>query len=180
MIVYLVGMPGSGKTTIGKKLARQLKFSFVDLDKLIEEEIGKSITFLFEHYGENAFRKIERKMLLKNKNLTNTIISCGGGTPAFYKNMEFMCKNGITVYLNAPTNILISRITQAKKARPMLAAYDKSQLNEVLEKILHNRISYYQMALLSVTVPVKSLKTLAGMVFCQIKIKQIAVKNYLQ
>jgi shikimate kinase len=88
--VYIIGFMGSGKTTTGKKLASMLGWSFIDMDKKIEEYTGKKITELFSNYGEEYFRNIESEVLRKLKSETDVVISTGGGTPCHGSNMDFM------------------------------------------------------------------------------------------
>jgi shikimate kinase len=85
--IYLLGMMGVGKSTLGKQLARQLHYSFIDLDKSIEKEEGKSIPDIFAQLGEGYFRKVERQMLLKTAERNHIVVAVGGGTPCFYENM---------------------------------------------------------------------------------------------
>ena len=99
MKVFLVGFMGSGKTTIGKKLANYLKCDFIDLDKLIEAKVGMSIVEYFELYGESAFSDLEREVLQKTDFPENVIIATGGGAPCFGDNMSWMNENGLVAYL---------------------------------------------------------------------------------
>jgi len=89
---------GCGKTTIGKKLSKALQLPFIDLDTLIEKNENTSINTIFDTFGENYFREIERKYLLKVFEYETGIIATGGGTPCFFNNMELMNKNGISVF----------------------------------------------------------------------------------
>ena len=95
----MIGFMGSGKSTVGKRLAANLKWSFIDLDERIETETGMKISSIFSEKGELHFRHIESKVLRDLKNEENTIISTGGGTPCFNENMDFMTRTGLTVYL---------------------------------------------------------------------------------
>ncbi len=98
-ILYIIGFMGSGKSTAGKKIASHIGWSFIDLDKKIEEHTGKTIPEIFSQDGENYFREIETKLLRNLKTGSDTVISTGGGTPCHSDNMNFMLKTGLTLYL---------------------------------------------------------------------------------
>ncbi|OQY05321.1 MAG: hypothetical protein B6I20_01495 [Bacteroidetes bacterium 4572_117] len=87
MLIYLIGFMGSGKTTVGKKLARKLSYNFIDLDAQIELEIGTNITDYFEQFGEEKFRLIEHQVLHNTYKLENTVVSTGGGAPCYFNNI---------------------------------------------------------------------------------------------
>ncbi|MFN5829806.1 MAG: shikimate kinase, partial [Bacteroidota bacterium] len=89
-VVYLTGFMGSGKTTVGKKLAAQLNYTFIDLDSYIEKQEGRSISELFNEHGENYFREVEHQCLQTLLKLEKLVIACGGGTPCFYDAMQQM------------------------------------------------------------------------------------------
>ena len=99
MKIYLVGFMGCGKSTYGKKLAGKLKYSSVDLDKLVEEKAGKTVYEIFESEGEDAFRKLEAEALRETADLDNCVIATGGGAPAYWENMAWMNENGKAVFL---------------------------------------------------------------------------------
>ena len=103
---------GCGKTTTGKKLAKKLGYSFLDLDKEIEKQQKNTIAQIFESKGEDYFRKLEHQFLTDFNLNKNTVVSCGGGTPCFYNNMEMMNKIGYTVYIQMTTEALFSRLKQ--------------------------------------------------------------------
>ncbi|MCJ7616788.1 MAG: shikimate kinase, partial [Desulfobacterales bacterium] len=119
-IVYIIGFMGSGKSTAGKKLASHLGWSFIDLDRRIEEHTGKSIPELFSKYGEDYFRDVEANVLKRLKSQTNTIISAGGGTPCHGDNMDFMLETGLTVYLKLTSVQLKYRLSESKGERPLI------------------------------------------------------------
>ena len=134
---------GSGKTTTGKKLASLLGWSFVDLDKKIEEHTGKSIPELFSQYGEVYFRYIESEVLKKMKSLTNTVISTGGGTPCHDDNMDFMLETGLTLYLKLTPAQLKSRLSETGAERPLLKDIDNGNLLSFIGNKLTLREKYY-------------------------------------
>lgn len=101
MLYFLIGFMGAGKTTLGKRLARQAALPFIDLDVYIETNSGKSISALFAAIGETAFRALEREALERltaTHEAQSAIISCGGGTPCFNDNMAWMNDHGTTIY----------------------------------------------------------------------------------
>ena len=112
--IYIIGFMGSGKSTAGKKLASLMGWTFVDLDKKIEEFAGKSIPEIFAQDGETSFREIEAKILRSLNSLKNTVISTGGGTPCYSDNMEYMLDTGLTLYLKLTPGQLKSRLSGIK------------------------------------------------------------------
>src|SRR5437660_384427 len=98
MKIFLMGYMGSGKSAVGKCLAKKLNFYFIDFDDYVEKEAGKSVSEIFSNGGEKKFRELENKYLKKLLHINNAVVSLGGGTPCFYNNMELIKKNGISVY----------------------------------------------------------------------------------
>ena len=111
---------GSGKTTIGKALAKELGMPFYDLDWYIESRMRKTVKELFDSVGEEGFRQIERNMLHEVAEFENVIISCGGGTPCFFDNMDYINQQGDTVYLKASPEVLYGHLKMGKAVRPLL------------------------------------------------------------
>ena len=118
--IFLIGLPGSGKSIFGKSLAAALDLNHVDLDQVIESKTNKSIDALFEIHGEAYFREIEKNALqeLLEKSSTD-ILSCGGGTPCFYDNMSRMNVAGLTIFLDIPVSTIVKRIAE-NHDRPLL------------------------------------------------------------
>jgi shikimate kinase len=143
-IIYIVGFMGSGKTTAGKKLASLLGWSFVDLDKKIEEHEGKSIPEIFSQNGEDYFRKIESYLLRNLKTKSDTVISTGGGTPCYSDNMDFMLGNGLTLYLRLTPGELKSRLSESKGERPLIKDLDQKELLSFIEQRLSDREKWYE------------------------------------
>ncbi len=146
MLVYLLGFMGSGKSTLGAKVARRIGYSFHDLDTIIEEKQGKSISRLFEEAEESGFRAIEKEALHDTFLLKNTIIACGGGTPCFFDNMEKMNHNGLTVYLRLSPGSLFHRLAPQKLQRPLIASMPDLPLMEYIIRESESREVFYSQA----------------------------------
>jgi len=143
MKVFLVGFMGSGKTTIGKKLANYLKCDFIDLDKLIEAKVGMSIVQYFELHGESAFRDLEREVLQKTDFSENVIIATGGGAPCFGDNMSWMNENGLVAYLSLSPKALASRLENSKTDRPLIRNLKGDELEGFISAKLAEREPFY-------------------------------------
>ncbi|HEX5001402.1 MAG TPA: shikimate kinase [Bacteroidia bacterium] len=161
MMIFLIGFMGSGKTTVGKRLAKALAMEFVDLDELVEQSSGKSITQLFEA-GEKSFRVKETAVLKKTSSLQNVIVATGGGTPCFNENMTWMNRHGITIYIKMSTGSLYRRLSQAKEERPLVAGKKGDELKSFVEKVVAEREKYYIKALYTVKGEDLDIKSLAG------------------
>ncbi|HUS85949.1 MAG TPA: shikimate kinase [Bacteroidales bacterium] len=144
MIVYLIGFMGSGKTSVGLKLARKLNREFLDLDEMIESNEGKSIGFIFEERGKEYFRKLEAKYLRQTVNFEDIIVACGGGTPCYHDNMDFMKSSGFTIYLMMTPSALKSRLESTGNKRPLIADMDENKLLKFIERKLDERKIWYE------------------------------------
>ena len=149
-IIYIIGFMGSGKTTAGKKLAALLGWSFIDLDKKIEEHTGKTIPEIFSQNGEDYFRTIETGLLKDLKSHTNSVISTGGGTPCYSDNMDHMLKTGLTLYLKMTPDQLKSRLSESKGERPLLKDLDQERLQSFIEEKLADREKWYSQSEITV------------------------------
>jgi shikimate kinase len=147
MNIFLIGFMGSGKSTIGKKLANRLGYTFLDMDREIESEQQKSIAQIFKEQGENYFRALESDWL-KKFNQPQTVISTGGGTPCFHNNIEIMKSKGKTVFLDVSPEVLSNRLFNAKQARPLLENYIHNQenLKNYIAQKLSERLPVYQLS----------------------------------
>jgi shikimate kinase len=144
--IFLIGYMGSGKTTIGKLLSKQLGFTFLDMDAYIEEKYFQTISQIFATHGETYFREIERKCLHEVAMFENTVIATGGGTPCFYDNMEVMNAAGTTVYLKYSAKELANRLSSAANKRPLIAEKKGDELLEFISKTLLTREVFYYKA----------------------------------
>ena len=126
--IILIGYMGAGKTTIGKALSKELGIIFYDLDWYIESRMRKSVSEIFAERGEEGFRKIEYNMLHEVAEFENVIISCGGGTPCFFDNMDYLNQQGQVVYLKASPEVLYKHLQMAKVERPLLKGKSSEEL----------------------------------------------------
>lgn len=144
--IFLTGYMGSGKSTVGKKLAAKLSYDFIDLDKLIEVEYQQSIPEIFATKGEKEFRAMEHNALKKLLEQSNIVVACGGGTPCYYNNMELMNNNGTTVYLKMSADALVSRLFHAKDKRPLIENKTEAELHTFVNRQLEKREDVYHQA----------------------------------
>lgn len=121
--VYLVGLMGSGKTTIGRSLAKRLGFGFVDSDREIEARTGVSIPTIFEIEGEDGFRKREAQVIAEVSRQSGVVVATGGGAVLRPENRENFRSHGFVVYLNVPPQTLWER-TRHDRNRPLLQVAD--------------------------------------------------------
>lgn len=144
-LIFIVGFPTSGKTSIGKLLAKKMKVDFFDTDHLIEEKTKKTIPVIFETEGEERFRNYEKEILESLKGTTG-IVSTGGGLPCFHSNMETMLEMGTVIYLLVDFEILLGRFRDKKASenRPLLNLQE--DVRGVLEKMWEERSSIYDKA----------------------------------
>jgi shikimate kinase len=144
--IYLTGFMGSGKTTAGKKLADCLGWSFIDLDKVIEEHCRMTIPQIFTEYGEAYFRKVEAEALTNFKDHHEIVIATGGGSPCYSGNMDHMLENGIVIYLKLTPVQLLNRLEGSQDERPLLKDLSYDQLLSYIEKKLDEREPFYNRA----------------------------------
>ena len=150
MIIYLVGFMGCGKSTLGKKLATLMKVPFYDLDSIVEHQTEMSVSEIFSTFGESGFRDIESACLKNLSTETNVVISCGGGTPCYGDNMDYMNNNGMTVYIKIPDDIIASRLFHSENKRPLLPYQSREILKEHVSKMMLTREVFYNRARLIV------------------------------
>lgn len=149
--IFLIGYMGSGKTTIGKLLAEQLNYSFVDMDAHIEGKQFKSVSQIFAERGEAEFRILEQQCLHEVGQFENVIISTGGGAPCFFDNIDFMNAQGLTVYLKLTPEQLKERLESSKaNKRPLLADRKGEELLHFISEGLAKREPFYLKAALQI------------------------------
>ncbi|MDB5192191.1 MAG: shikimate kinase [Segetibacter sp.] len=144
--VFLIGMMGAGKSYWGERLKKKLKMQAFDLDSVIEAMEEKSVAEIFEEDGEEAFRKKEAKMLRLFGEKKQFILSCGGGTPCHNNNLEWMNKNGITIWINEPVKVLAERLKDVKATRPLICYLNNDEFVDFLSKKLEERKEFYSKA----------------------------------
>ena len=144
--IILIGYMGSGKTTLGKALSKETGLMFYDLDWYIESRMRKTISELFAEKGEEGFRKVEYNMLHEVAEFEDVIISCGGGTPCFFDNMDYLNQQGDVVYLKATPETLYKHLQMARVERPLLKGKSQEELIDYITTHLQEREPYYQQA----------------------------------
>ena len=162
MNIYLIGMMGSGKSTVGKTLSEKMHKPFVDLDSEIEKAAGKSISEIFDIDGEEQFRKMETKQL---KQYSESIVACGGGIVLKDENREFINENGIVILLLATMGELTQRLSNSGN-RPLLA---NDNTEEALTKLwMERQIDYLETANFTIETDGKNPKQLTEEILVQI------------
>jgi shikimate kinase len=144
--IIIIGYMGAGKTTVGKALAQQMGITFYDLDWYIESRMRKTVPQLFAEFGEEGFRKIEYNMLHEVAEFEDVIISCGGGTPCFFDNMEYLNSKGETIYLKATPEVLHRHLMMGKTIRPLLRNKTPEEMLQFITEQLQKREPFYLQA----------------------------------
>jgi shikimate kinase len=148
MRIFLIGLIGSGKTTLGKKLAESLKIPFIDLDEYIVRKELKSISEIFSLKGETYFRECEAKYLREICQFKDAVVATGGGAACFHDNMTVMNVSGVTIFLDVPLDTLTERLWHQpqREQRPMIAGKTKEELRTFVKEIHQSRIEFYKEA----------------------------------
>lgn len=153
MKIFLIGMPGSGKSTVGRPLAQAMNLPFVDLDKEIERQEQRSIPEIFEQKGEAYFRQVESQLLKQwatsNKDF---VLATGGGAPCFHQGIDVINQNGLSIFLDVTVAELIRRIG-VQAGRPLLGTDDLKQKEEKLATLYANRRAFYLQAKITLEEP---------------------------
>ena len=144
--IILIGYMGAGKTTVGKSLAKELGIPFYDLDWYIESRMRKTVAQIFAEKGEDGFRKIEYNMLHEIAEFEDVIVSCGGGTPCFFDNIDYMNQQGPVIYLKAEPEVLYKHLVMSKNDRPLLRGKSPEQLITFIREQLEKREPFYSKA----------------------------------
>jgi shikimate kinase len=147
MKIFLIGFMGSGKTHWGRQLSAKLRLPFYDLDTVITEKEKLSVAEIFDRQGEEYFRYQERDTLEEiTANQESFILSCGGGTPCFFNNIEFMKKSGKVIWLNTSIDALTERLQKERMTRPLISDVEEADLRRYIIRKLSERRMYYQQA----------------------------------
>jgi shikimate kinase len=150
MLIFLIGMPGSGKTSIGRELAKETGYRLMDLDAYIVDKEKLSIPNIFKTKGEDYFRAAETRCLKEiMEKVKDSIIAVGGGTPCYNNNMQLMQNGGKTIYLKASVDSLVKRIEDDSNERPLFAKMNGRKLHEKIESMLSHREKFYRKAPMS-------------------------------
>lgn len=137
-VIFLIGFMGAGKTTVGQALARHLHYEFVDLDRMIEARVGKSVAEIFAESGESEFRRLETEAIQSCHDLTHAVVALGGGAYTSEENRLLLRSIGTTVWLDCPLRICLRRIS-GDPSRPLLR--DENEMSALLER---RRAAYAQ------------------------------------
>lgn len=144
--IILIGYMGSGKTTVGKALSKETGMMFYDLDWYIESRMRKTVAQIFAEKGEEGFRKIEHNMLHEVAEFENVIISCGGGTPCFFDNIDYINQQGEVVYLKATPEVLYRHLLMGKVERPLIKNKTPEELIAYITEQVAIREEFYNKA----------------------------------
>ena len=144
--IILIGYMGAGKASVGKVLARRLGMQFYDLDWYIEERFRKKICDLFPEKGAEGFRRIEYNLLHEVAEFEDVVISCGGGTPCFFDNMQYMNARGETVYLKATPDVLFQHLQMGKSVPPLLLNKTPDEVRTFIGEQIKQREPFYTQA----------------------------------
>ena len=143
MKIFLVGFMGAGKSFLGKIWGEAHSLPFFDLDKLIEDEERSTVENIFATFGEDYFREREAAVLRNTDRMENCIIACGGGTPCYFDNMNWMNKIGITVFLNESEVKIYNHLKNDDKVRPLIMLQDEKTLQSFIKTKLNDRMAVY-------------------------------------
>ncbi|MDE5663292.1 MAG: shikimate kinase [Muribaculaceae bacterium] len=146
MSLFLIGYMAAGKTTLGRALAKELGYQFIDLDFYIEQRFRQRVHDIFATHGEEGFRRIEAEMLREVGEFCNTVVSCGGGTPCYPGNMEYMLSAGTTIWLDASVECICRRLLCARTRRPLVEGKSADELPAFITSHLSERLPYYSRA----------------------------------
>lgn len=144
--IIIIGYMGSGKTTVGHALSQELGLPFYDLDWYIETRMHRTVKQIFDEKGEEGFRKIEHNLLHEVAEFEDVIISCGGGTPCFFDNIDYINRQGETVYLKCTTDVLYKHLKMGKTIRPLLLNKTPDEVKTFIEAQLKQREPFYAKA----------------------------------
>jgi shikimate kinase len=145
--LYLIGMPGCGKSTLGRKYAAYSGYAFADTDEIIIKEQGKSIEKIYEEVQELGFRVIEHELIKRFSNTSETVICTGGGLPCFFGNMDIMNSQGVTVFMDVSPDEIWRRVKDTNfSGRPIYQNKTPEQVQEIIFKKSIERRAFYSKA----------------------------------
>lgn len=144
--IILIGYMGAGKTTVGRHLAQKLGRTFYDLDWYIEMRYHRTVAQIFAERGEEGFRELERNMLHEAAEFEDIVLSCGGGTPCFFDNMDYIRSVSESVYLKATPEVLAQHLQMGKVERPLIKGKSPEELLDFIRTSLKEREPFYLQA----------------------------------
>jgi shikimate kinase len=166
MKIFLIGFMGSGKTHWGKQLSQKLNLPFFDLDEQIVANEEKSINAIFEELGEEYFRLLEKDVLhIITESKESFVMACGGGTPCYFNNIDYMKKSGTPVWINTSVEVMYERLLKDAAHRPLVKELTEDQLKEYIIKKFSDRKIYYQQAELIIDDETISLNNFVEKIF---------------
>lgn len=166
MKIFLLGFMGSGKTHWGRILSKKLGIPFFDLDEQIVNAENKSINEIFTEHGEERFRLLEKETLhIITESHDSFVMACGGGTPCFYNNIEYMNREGTSVWLDTPIPVLLERLLKERSQRPLLKDLSDEQVKTFITRKFADRRIYYEQADVIVSEDPVKLEKLIGQIF---------------
>ena len=163
--IILIGFMACGKSTLGKKLANKLNFEFIDTDSEIEKNEQCSIAEIFEKFGENHFRELEKKLLLSLQDKQNCVISTGGGLPCFNENMTLLNQIGTTFYIKLNPIELAKRILNAKTIRPLAKNKTQDEVYTFVKELLAKREEFYSKSKFTLSGKEQNVKFIESILF---------------
>lgn len=143
--IFLIGMPGSGKSTIARAVAREFGWTWIDTDACVERITRMTIPDVFSEFGEDEFRKREWECLRQAARTDEAVISCGGGVPCFFDAADLVLASGTVIYLHASPHVLLERLSTGIADRPLLLRKDTTP-ERILAQILSQREAFYNRA----------------------------------
>ncbi|RBW56553.1 shikimate kinase [Tenacibaculum sp. E3R01] len=168
MRIFFLGYMASGKSTIGKIVAKKYDLPFIDLDDYIEKKENKTVSEIFQSKGEIYFRKKENEYLKELVEAEdNFVLSLGGGTPCYGNNMDLITKskNTISFYLRASISTIINRLKSEKEQRPLVANLKNDDLNEFVAKHLFERSYFYNQAKHTIAIDTKEIDEICNEIY---------------
>lgn len=151
MRIFLIGFMGAGKTHWGRLLSEKLGIRFFDLDEQVAEHAGKTIPDIFAAEGEEYFRLLEKEVLyIITESHDSFVMACGGGSPCYFNNIDYMNEAGTTVWINTSLPILFERLVKEKDKRPLIRQLSEEQLQAFIGKKFADRKIYYEQAEITV------------------------------
>jgi shikimate kinase len=166
MKIFLIGFMGSGKTYWGRELSQKLGIPFFDLDEQVAEHAGKPIPEIFEQEGEEQFRMREKDILhIITESHESFVMACGGGSPCFFNNIEYMNRSGTTVWINTDMETIFKRLAAEKEKRPLIKNLSDDQLRYFIGKKFAGRKIYYEQADLTVNEEPLLVETMIEKIF---------------